>query len=66
MIKHNLGPKTGTFEPPSVNRVEDKNLFKLNILYELLYSLTSDIIKAYEKNDKGKMEELISEFNRIK
>jgi hypothetical protein len=70
MAKNNLGPKTGTFEPPSSikyneNLVEDKKLFRINLLYHCLHALTHDIIEAHEKKDEEKMNELISEFRRL-
>ena len=68
----NLGPKTGTFEPPSLNEYRNFLITDISMKidskdtkYKNLHSLTKELICAYERNDKEDIERLIKEFNSL-
>ena len=74
MTHKNLGPKTGTFEPPShteyekkelINKINDslcEDLDKLNTSYSELYNLMMDMVIAYESKNDKEMKILIKEY----
>lgn len=73
MTHKNLGPKTGSFEPPSEctfdkPRVTKKlldEIGKMDSKYEDLFHLTAELIMAYERKDKKDIDRLIKEFREI-
>jgi hypothetical protein len=76
MPQNNLGPKTGTFEPPSEHKYKEPFLWdtvkkmhgeisKSDKAYENLYALTAELIHAYERNDKSDIDRLIKEFRNL-
>ena len=73
-----LGPRTGTFEPPHFNKYS-RNSDIWNTLKEMhqdmekkekslsnLIQLTQEIIGAYERNDKESLNFLLAEFEQFK
>ena len=76
MTCKNLGPKTGTYEPPYLQTNTPSDLWntiqkihaeigKADKNYENLFALTSELINAYERNDKADVDRLIKEFREL-
>jgi hypothetical protein len=76
MTCKNLGPKTGTYEPPSLQTNTPSDLWgtvakihaeigKSDKAYENLYALTAELINAYERKDEDDIKRLIKEFREL-
>jgi hypothetical protein len=72
-----LGPKTGTYEPPSLQTNTSSDLWdtvrkmhtemcKSEANYKNVHQLTAELINAYERNDKAEIDRLIKEFKELK
>jgi hypothetical protein len=79
MSQQNLGPKTGTYEPPSYNElthtssdlwytVKDmhERMSKSDKKISELLQLMQEIIGAYDRNDKESLSFLLCELEKIK
>jgi len=78
MPQNNLGPKTGTFEPPSENKYSrephlwdtvkkmHEEMLAKEKDYRNVFKLTKELISAYERGDKEEIARLIKEFEEIK
>lgn len=77
MTHKNLGPKTGSFEPPSYNDYKKERVFKkindtlcadlenVTDRYHSLFNLMTDFVVAYERGDDKKIKILIKEYRKL-
>lgn len=76
MTQQFLGPKTGTYEPPSLNREEPhlwntvkkmhENMTSAETKISQLLQLMQEIIGAYDRNDKDTLKFLLKELEKFK